>query len=526
MADPRGKAPPIIGRYTLAAQIGAGGMASIYLGRQLGGAGFSRVVALKRLHPHYANEPDFVAMFLDEARLAARVRHPNVVETLDVVQDRDETMIVLEYIDGESLSMLAKKLHAEGSRLPMGMVVRVIGEVCCGLHAAHEARGPDGAPLGIVHRDVSPQNVLIATDGIARVADFGVAHARGRLSHTKSGQVKGKPAYMAPEQLAGADVTRGSDIYAVGVMLWELCAGRRAYEAPNEGALFARVLTGAIPRLEDVAPWVPHALVEVVERALQKDPSKRFATALEMSLALGRAAPIATQSDVALFVEHYAKDALSERRAVAGTLDLGAAAARGSSASIVLDAPTGEGGSIVATPPAGPPKESVRPLVTRDDTQQRITHTVTAARPGQSSPSRVVPVAFAAAIVLTALVSGSTVWFATRRKPTAIVESQPTQSMAEEPSASESSVIVAPLADVAPPAASPVPPMDESVVEPSISASEPALSMSAPTKPHTSDRIPSRSLESVSASSSAQKKCDPPYFIDDQGIRRVKRDCF
>ncbi|MBL8741955.1 MAG: serine/threonine protein kinase, partial [Myxococcales bacterium] len=347
--------PLIIGRYTLAAPVGAGGMATIYLGRQVGAAGFSRVIAVKRLHPHYASEPEFVAMFLDEARLAARVRHRHVVETLDVVHEGGETVIVLEYVDGESLAGLVRALHAAGERMPLPIAARIMMEACLGLHAAHEVKGADGSPLGVVHRDVSPANVLVGTDGCSRVTDFGIALASDRLSHTKSGQVKGKPAYMAPEQLAGRPLTRASDIYAAGVVLWELCAGRRAYEASNEGALYAQVLTGRIPALEEVAPWVPRALADVVVRALERDPDRRFASALEMAQAIERAIPIANPAGVGAFVEQRATEALAKRRRLAASLDPNIAPP----VPLVLPAPEQVNAPSRPPPPA------------RDDTQQR-----------------------------------------------------------------------------------------------------------------------------------------------------------
>jgi serine/threonine-protein kinase len=191
--------PRIVGRYALYGEIASGGMATVYLGRLLGQVGFSRTVAIKCLHPQFAKDPDFMSMFLDEARLAARIQHPNAVQTLDVVATEADLFLVMEYLQGESLSRLIKASTAKGQAIPLEIVTSIICGMLHGLHAVHEARDEHGAPLGIVHRDVSPQNVLVGVDGVARVLDFGVAKAAGRIQTTREGQLKGKLSYMAPE---------------------------------------------------------------------------------------------------------------------------------------------------------------------------------------------------------------------------------------------------------------------------------------------------------------------------------------
>jgi serine/threonine protein kinase len=189
-------------------EIAAGGMATVHLGRLLGPVGFSRTVAIKRLHPQYAKDPDFVSMFLDEARVAARIQHPNVVPTLDVVSLEGELFLVMDYVAGESLGRLLRALRDRGPRVPPRIVGSIMTNVLYGLHAAHEARSERGEPLGLIHRDVSPQNVLVGLDGVARVLDFGVAKAAGRVQTTGDGQVKGKLSYMPPEQIAGGEIDR------------------------------------------------------------------------------------------------------------------------------------------------------------------------------------------------------------------------------------------------------------------------------------------------------------------------------
>ncbi|HSQ67748.1 MAG TPA: serine/threonine-protein kinase, partial [Polyangiaceae bacterium] len=219
----------VIGRYVLCDAIASGGMATVHLGRLLGPVGFSRTVAIKRLHPHFARDPEFVAMFLDEARLAARIRHPNVVSTLDVVVLQGELFVVMDYVHGEALSKL---IRANGA-VPPPIAASIIAGVLYGLHAAHEAKTDDGAPLHIVHRDISPQNVLVGVDGSARVVDFGVAKAVGRLQTTREGALKGKIAYMSPEQISTDSVDRRTDIYAASVVLWEMLTGKRLYQADH-----------------------------------------------------------------------------------------------------------------------------------------------------------------------------------------------------------------------------------------------------------------------------------------------------
>src|SRR5580692_2033966 len=200
---PEGSTVPvrIVGRYAIYGELASGGMATVHLGRLLGPVGFSRTVAIKRLHEQFAKDPDFVSMFLDEARLCARIKHPNVVPTLDVIAGDRQLLLVMDYVQGESLSRLFRSAVARGERIPLKVTVAIVSGMLHGLHAAHEAKDERGEPLGIVHRDVSPQNVLVGIDGVARVLDFGVAKARGRLHTTQDGRVKGKLSYMAPEQL-------------------------------------------------------------------------------------------------------------------------------------------------------------------------------------------------------------------------------------------------------------------------------------------------------------------------------------
>jgi formylglycine-generating enzyme required for sulfatase activity/serine/threonine protein kinase len=309
------RAPPVtIGRYALYDEIASGGMATVHFGRLLGEAGFSRPVAIKRLHAHLTNDPELRAMFMEEARLVARIRHQNVVPTLDVVASEDELFLVMEYVQGESLWRLMKAAHDRRVRIPPSIAMAVAAHVLHGLHAAHEARSETGVPLEIVHRDVSPQNVLVGTDGAARVLDFGVARASIGVESARQGKVKGKLSYMAPEQLGGGDVTRKADIYAASVILWELLSGKRLfYKGDPQTVLIEKLFKGVPQCLTEIWSDIPDALDEIVLRGLSRDPALRFESARTMAIALESCGPLASLSEVSAWVEGLAHDALEER---------------------------------------------------------------------------------------------------------------------------------------------------------------------------------------------------------------------
>jgi serine/threonine-protein kinase len=316
MGEPADAAPRIVGRYAIFDEIASGGMATVYLGRLMGSGGFARTVAIKRLHPQFAKNPEFVAMFLDEARLAARIRHPNVVPTLDVVAASGELFHVMEYVQGESLSHLARGVRSRDERIPLPILMRVMNDVLQGLHAAHEARDERGVPLSIVHRDVTPQNILVGVDGVARLLDFGVAKAAGRAQTTQDGQIKGKLAYMAPEQLMSAGVTRETDLYAASVVFWEMLAGERLFSGESELDVVAKLLQRRIEPPSRFSPGVPHTIDALVMRGLAAKIEDRFATAREMAVALGTCGvPEASSLDVGAWVERFAAQSLAYRTA-------------------------------------------------------------------------------------------------------------------------------------------------------------------------------------------------------------------
>jgi eukaryotic-like serine/threonine-protein kinase len=302
-----------VGRYVLYGELASGGMATVHFGRLSGPVGFSRTVAIKRLHPHYAKDPEFVTMFLDEARLCGRIRHPNVVPTLDVVATDGEIFLVMEYVAGEALSKLMKTAWQRNIPVPPRVAATIVSSVLHGLHAAHQAKDEHGRELGIVHRDVSPQNILVGSDGTSRVLDFGVAKAAGRLQTTRDGQVKGKIAYMPPEQLSGGLISRQSDIYAASVVLWEALCGRRLFDGETEAITLVRAIEGKIELPSAIDPSLPAAVDDVVMRGLARDPAARFATARDMALAIEQNIGLASPYEVGEWVELVAAEELARR---------------------------------------------------------------------------------------------------------------------------------------------------------------------------------------------------------------------
>lgn len=305
-----------VGRYEIYGVMASGGMATVHYGRLTGPAGFSRPVAIKQMHAHYATNPEFAAMFLDEAQLASRVRHPNVVSLLDLVTTPDDIFLILEYVHGDSLSSLLRRSAERGIPVPIRIAATVVCSALYGLHAAHEAKDALGRSLQIVHRDVSPQNILVGTDGVARVLDFGVAKAAYRLRATGEGEVKGKVSYMAPEQLNGDDVDRRSDVFSAAIVLWEALTGKRMADGSNPGTSVVKILLGEIEPPSHHRPDVPVELDEVVVRALQKNPADRYQTARDMTVALEAAVGVAAASEIGAWVEMLAGQTIGPRAQV------------------------------------------------------------------------------------------------------------------------------------------------------------------------------------------------------------------
>jgi eukaryotic-like serine/threonine-protein kinase len=320
--------PQAFGRYVLHAPIARGGMATIYIARLIGAEGFSRIVAAKRLYPQFTEDPEFVTMFHDEARIASKIHHPNVVPVLDVVREGAEVVLVQEYVHGVPLDKLFSAALTFPERpIPIGIAVAIVAGVLAGLHAAHETRDEMDEPLHIVHRDVSPQNVIVSVEGIPRLLDFGIAKARSSAHITRDGFFKGKVAYMAPEQLRADTVTRTADVYACGVLLWELLVHRRLHTGRGEAQLFSAVLTGAIPLITNAVDDAPGTLSEsrwhqlialepLVAQALANNPFDRFDSAAQMLEALLHTCQAASSREVAEWVRTFGAEYLARRQQV------------------------------------------------------------------------------------------------------------------------------------------------------------------------------------------------------------------
>lgn len=277
-----------LGRYELVYELGTGGMANVYLARAAGPAGFRKWFAIKRIHPHLAKDRRFVEMFLDEARIHASIQHPNVAQVFELGDENGEYYIAMEYLHGEHLGALAVRAAREMGRVPAELAAYAIARTADGLHHAHEAKGPAGQPLDLVHRDVSPQNIFVTYDGTVRMTDFGVAKAANRITQTETGGTKGKLAYMSPEHATGGDIDRRSDVFALGVVLWELTVGRRLFKGSSDGATLMRITSGrAIPPSSVVSDY-PLELEKIVMRALARDRANRYGSAASMARDLDR----------------------------------------------------------------------------------------------------------------------------------------------------------------------------------------------------------------------------------------------
>ncbi|WP_437909816.1 protein kinase [Sorangium sp. So ce327] len=519
-------------RYTLHGVIASGGMASVHFGRLVGAHGFARTVAIKRLHPQFARDPEFSSMLLDEARLAVRIRHPNVVTTLDSVQADDELFVVMEYIAGESLSSLLREAGRRGAQVPQPIGSAIIAGALAGLHAAHEATDEEGAALEIVHRDVSPQNILVGEDGIPRVLDFGIARAAVRSQVSRVGQLKGKLSYMAPEQLRGAPLSRRADIYAASVVLWEVLTGRRLFTGECDAEIFGRILEGVV-QPPSVYGDVPKALDEVVLRGLDRDPSRRYATALEMAAALEEALPPASPRAVGAWVEATAGTLLEARAKSLAAIETSQRSAAPAlpppRSAAVDDAPPRDLEARLAQPSGGRGR-AMRTSVT----VPTMTRTVEdMARPVASALATPVAAAAPPRLASAQLVRASTLALGASALVLAValgrscsVRPEPDASQAERAGAGEPPPLaVAPAPGVAA--------LASSAAAPAASEAAPAAAASAAAAPASTAGAPEPVAPATAQERAAapartarpRSRCVPPYYVDASGIRRIKREC-
>ena len=501
----------VLGRYAMYDAIASGGMATVHYGRLLGPVGFSRTVALKRLHAHFARDPEFVAMFIDEARLAARIRHPNVVQTVDVVAADGELLLVMDYVQGESLSRLVRASRA-GSGIPVRVAAAIVCGALHGLHAAHEATDEQGAPLGLVHRDVSPQNILIGADGIARVLDFGVAKAAGRVQTTGQGRVKGKIGYMAPEQINGM-ATRQTDVFAASVVLWEALTGKRLFAGDDLRRVLSRILSEEIVPPTSLAPHLPPGIDAVVLRGLERDPHKRYATAREMALEVEACLGLASPVQVGAWVESLAHVALAQRAATLAEIESSSSRAldRASVPSYASYASHASGVMARASVGSGPlpALDSIPVLV-------------------ESAPGRSRKAWFAAGAVLLALLGvAALVHFRTGSATSPVaapvaVQSSPASTTANPPAAPASAE---PVRAEPSPAATAVPaPTGASNAAAEVPTPQPAAP--SPARGPSPNAAPAAPILRRAPPPTRAVDCDPPYSLDAQGHKIWKEACF
>ncbi len=275
-----------IGKYQIFASLGRGGMADVFLAVARGPMGFNKLTVIKRLRADHAADPSFANMLLEEARLAARLSHPNVVHTYEVGEENGVYFIAMEYLEGQPLVRVARTSAKADQKLSAPVSARIIADALSGLHYAHELRDYDGTSLKIIHRDVSPHNIFVTYDGVVKLMDFGIAKASSSATQTEVGVLKGKLAYMAPEQVMSDPVDRRADIFAMGIVLWELLTGERLFNSAAAAATMHKLITQPIPRLSEKIPTIDPKLDAAVARALEKKPENRFQTAAEMRNAL------------------------------------------------------------------------------------------------------------------------------------------------------------------------------------------------------------------------------------------------
>ncbi len=492
--------PDATSRYELLEKVASGGMATVYVGRQRGAEGFWRLVAIKRPHQHLLDDPGFRRMFVDEARLASRIHHPNVVPVLDVEErPGGQLLLVMDYVEGASLAELIDASGATGRPMPTRNAVRIALDALSGLHAAHELTDARGRSVRLVHRDVSPHNVLVGIDGTGRVADFGIAKSVATKNVTESGVLKGKLAYMAPEYIERQICDARSDVFAMAIVLWESIAGRRLFRGDSDYDTLRRIVKEEAPLLSTVAPWTQGLLDGVLAAALERDPERRTASARLFADTLEAVARrhdlVASPAEVGDHLRRAMEAPLARRREkLRRFLDAGGTTGPMDAAHVELaratpmrEVPAAATPSaiLISPDPAGEPTPSSAVTRSAADLTERALVAAGIRAPRRASGGVVV-----VALVGLAAVVGGTLWFRGRGAP-AVDPSAPS-SRAETSTAlpASASPRVAPLAepDLARPVSAP-------------SASAPAASAEAP---------PSPSAPAPAACAAASRPRSPP----------------
>ncbi len=287
-------------------------MAAVYLGRWTGDADFARVVAVKTLLPELFADERLKTMFRDEVQLVARLRHPNLLPCLDVVEHAGALYMVMDYVHGATLSVLLRHAARRKGHIPLAIALRIMRDALRGLHAAHQARDEQGQPLGLIHRDVSPQNMLVGVDGLVRIIDFGIAKANGRVSTTRAGEVKGKLSYLAPEQLRAEPASQRTDVYAAAVVLWELLAGRKLFDGDTLADVTFDILRAPITAPSRLRVGLTERMDALVLRGLDRDPAARWESAEAMASAIDRLTVVASDEQVGAWVRQLDAERLAE----------------------------------------------------------------------------------------------------------------------------------------------------------------------------------------------------------------------
>ncbi len=483
----------VLGRYELLLPIASGGMAMVWAARLKGSRGFQKIVAVKTMLPKLSEDEQFEQMFLDEASLASQIRHPHVVEILDLGEQNGILFLVMEWIDGVPLNQLMKAARAKGG-VPIPVAVRIAIQACSGLQAAHELKDGDGKLVGLVHRDVSPQNILVTYDGVSKVVDFGVAKATALGGGaTVAGQIKGKVAYMAPEQVRGGSIDRRVDLFAMGIVLYALTTGKHPFRRESEAATMYNICAPQpVMSPRKVIADYPFALEQVVAKSLSKEPDKRYQTANEMLKALDQLPQTmraSTDEDVGKFVMSLFGDKRAERHiAMSEALVRAEEIARTRAAQPVAAAPE-------------PMRQSVhsqvsyvtRTGVTSNDLSGVPSVTgATGTLTGVGVPSPRRRIVMGAAIATLALLAGGLVVALKSRPPAQVLVQGPAQASSANPSAV--------------PAVSSVPEAESTPTQQPVASSVPAASTEA--APDTSGKA-ARSWTKTTKPPSGQANANP-----------------
>ncbi|HTQ04893.1 MAG TPA: protein kinase [Polyangiaceae bacterium] len=511
--SPPGGTSRRVGKYRILTELGRGGMATVYLVVAHGPGGVNKLVVLKALLPELASEPESLTMFLDEARLAAQLNHPNVVQTYEVGTEGDRHVIVMEYLEGQSLSAIVKRAELRGEPFPQKLHLRVIMSALEGLHYAHELCAYDGTPLALVHRDISPHNVFVTYDGQVKVLDFGIAKAASSSVHTATGVIKGKIAYMAPEQISGESVDRRADVFSVGCMLWAAATGKKLWKDVPDVHVMRHVMHDEVPTPRATTPSCDDELNHIVMRALSWKCEERYQTALELEQDLEayaeRFSVQAKQKDLAQYVSELFADTRAEVRSlVERRLTLAA----------TEESSSGAAAMVVS--------QSYEDLAGLDDEQSGAWQPTTsgpAARPKRRFSLFFALAAGAAAALGVAHFRGA---HALARADVAV----PVAHAALAPSAT-----TAPLAVTEPVAAESSTPRETSVAAPDATATASVVSAPTPTsaaRQRQKITVAPRAPRPTKGTAVVQPKqmdkkatCEEPLYLAPDGTRRIRPEC-